>query len=109
MLSSALAPRLRVEGQPDISGFVCQQATLGPNIFGPHSRAGEFKSLTEKSMRSPQHSWNCVWRNIQRCPGLERVDRDKMQEEFKGYYEEAHKSLSNSVPLLEVPASRQAH
>jgi Ca2+-binding EF-hand superfamily protein len=112
MRSSALAPRLRVEGQPDISGFVycCrQQATLGPNAFGPHSRAGEFKSLTEKSTRSPQHSWNSVWRNIQRCPGLERVERDKMEEEFKGYYEEAHNSLSNSVPLVEVPASRQAH
>mmetsp|Transcript_24517 Transcript_24517/g.39293 ORF Transcript_24517/g.39293 Transcript_24517/m.39293 type:complete len:954 (+) Transcript_24517:81-2942(+) len=99
-----IAPRLRPVPHQEIRDYVLQQSMLGPLAFGPHSRAGEFRKLTEKSVNNPQHSFNEVWKSLQSCPKLD--DRNGIEKDLLGYYQSACWSLSSDVALLECPPSR---
>jgi len=107
--SRAVAPRLKVVVNQTPDGDLLHQSTLnGPNSFGPHSRAGDFKKLTEKTLSNPQSSWNTIWKHIQMAPALDKKDRGAIEKEVQGYYQEVYSSLSGDVPLLEQPQSKHA-
>jgi hypothetical protein len=100
-----MAPRLRQVPHQDLKEFVLQQTSLGPATLGNHSRAGEFRKLTEKTVNNPQRSLNEVWKSLQSCPSKSEA-RNGMEKELLGYYQSACWSLSSDVTLLECPPSR---
>jgi len=103
----AYAPKLRKVPHDDVKQFVLQQSSLGAASLGPHSRAGDFRKLTENSISNPQRSFNAVWRNIQNCQGMDKHLKGSLENSVQDYYQDASMRLSDVVPLLEQPLSRQ--